>query len=121
MKKVIIVEDEPDYVNVLTQLLEPEGFKILVAGSVKEGLNMLEMITPDLLIVDWNLPDRTGIDFVKEVRGKKKFRNVHIVMNSIRDGENDQITAYLQDVDFYFTKPINPEVFIYKIKKLLGP
>lgn len=119
MKKVLILEDEQDYVNVLTQLLEPEGYKVLAAGTVKEGLNLLEVITPDLLIVDWNLPDRTGIDFVKEVRAQKKFRNVRIVMNSIRDGESDQLAAYLERVDFYFTKPIRPEVFLGKIKKLL--
>ena len=119
MKKILILEDEQDYVNVLTQLLEPEGFKILVANTVKDGLNLLEMITPDLLIVDWNLPDRTGIEFIKEVRAKKKFRNIRIVMNSIRDGESDQLTAYLEHVDFYFTKPIKPEVFLGKIKKIL--
>lgn len=119
MKKVIIVEDEPDYVNVLTQLLEPEGFKILVAHTVKDALNMLEMIVPDLLIVDWNLPDKSGIEFISEVRSQKKFKKVRIVMNSIRDDENDQLTAYLNNIDFYFTKPINPEIFLYKIKKIL--
>ena len=119
MKKVLILEDEQDYVNVLTQLLEPEGFKILVANTVKDGLNLLEMITPDLLIVDWNLPDRTGIDFIKEVRAQKKFRKIRIVMNSIRDAESDQLTAYLEHVDFYFTKPIKPEIFLGKIKKIL--
>jgi len=64
MKKILILEDEQDYVNVLTQLLEPEGFKILVANTVKDGLNLLEMITPDLLIVDdmgmKQLPRRSG-------------------------------------------------------------
>lgn len=119
MKKVLILEDEQDYVNVLTQLLEPEGFKVLAAGTVKDALNLLEMITPDLLIVDWNLPDRTGIEFIKEVRAQKKFRKVRIVMNTIRDGESDQLAAYLEHVDFYFTKPINPEVFLGKIKKIL--
>lgn len=119
MKKVLILEDEQDYVNVLTQLLAPDGFKIIVANTVKEGLNLLEMITPDLLIVDWNLPDGTGIEFVKEVRAQKKFKKVRIVMNTIRDGENDQLAAYLEHVDFYFTKPIKPEVFIGKIHKLL--
>ncbi len=119
MKKVLIVEDEQDYVNVLTQLLEPEGFKILVVNTVKDGLNLLEMITPDLLIVDWNLPDGTGIDFIKQVRAQKKFKKVRVVMNSIRDGESDQLAAYLEHVDFYFTKPIKPEVFLGKIKKIL--
>ena len=120
MKKILILEDEQDYVNVLTQLLEPEGFKIAVAGTVKEGLNLLELVTPDLLIVDWNLPDRTGIEFIREVRAQKKFRNVRIVMNSIRDEESDQLAAYLERVDFYFTKPIKPEIFLGKIKKILA-
>ncbi len=119
MKKVLILEDEQDYVNVLTQLLAPEGFKILSANTVRDALNLLEMITPDLLIVDWNLPDRTGIDFIKEVRAQKKFRKVRIVMNTIRDAESDQLAAYLEHVDFYFTKPIKPEIFLSKIKKIL--
>lgn len=119
MKKVLIIEDERDYVNVLTQLLEPEGFKVLSASTVHEGLNLLELITPDLLIVDWNLPDGTGIEVVKAVRAQKKFRKVRVVMNSIRDAESDQLAAYLERADFYFTKPINPEVFLGKIKKLL--
>lgn len=120
MKKILIVEDEQDYVNVLTQLLEPEGFKIAAAGTVKDALNLLGMITPDLIIVDWNLPDGTGVEFIKEVRSQKKFRNLRIVMNSIRDAESDQLAAYLERVDFYFTKPIKPEVFLGKIKKILA-
>lgn len=120
MKKILILEDEQDYVNVLTQLLEPEGFKIAAAGTVKDALNLLEMITPDLLIVDWNLPDGTGIEFIKEARARKKLRNVRVVMNSIRDAESDQLAAYLERVDFYFTKPIRPEIFLGKIKKILG-
>ncbi|MDD5208993.1 MAG: response regulator [Elusimicrobiales bacterium] len=119
MKKVLILEDEQDYVNVLTQLLEPEGFKIVAAGTVKDALNLIEMIAPDLLIVDWNLPDGTGLEFIKEVRAQKKFRKVRIVMNSIRDAESDQLAAYMEHVDFYFTKPIKPEIFLGKIKKIL--
>ncbi|MDD2804057.1 MAG: response regulator [Elusimicrobiales bacterium] len=119
MKKILIVEDEQDYVNVMTQLLEPEGYKIAAAGTVKEALNLLEMFTPDLLIVDWNLPDKTGLDLVRELRAHKKFKKVRVVMNTIRDAENDQLAAYMEDVDFYFTKPIKPEIFLGKIKKLL--
>ncbi len=119
MKKVIIVDDEQDYLNIMTQLLEPEGYKIVTAGTIKDGLNLMELITPDLLIVDWNLPDRTGLDMVKEVRAQKKFKKVRIVMNTIRDAEGDQLAAYLEDVDFYFTKPIKPEIFLGKIKKIL--
>lgn len=119
MKKILIVEDEQDYVNVLTQLLEPRGYKIEVAGTVKEGLERLESFAPDLLIVDWNLPDRSGVELVREVRASKKIRKVRIVMNSIRDGENDQVSAYMENVDFYFTKPINPEIFLSKIEKFL--
>lgn len=119
MKKILIVEDESDYVNILTQLLEPAGYKVAAAGTVREALNLLEMFTPDLLIADWNLPDRTGLDLVREVRANKKFRKVRIVMNTIRDSENDQVSAYTEDVDFYFTKPVKPEIFLGKIKKLL--
>lgn len=119
MKKILIVEDEHDYANIMTQLLEPEGYKIAAAGTVREALNLLEMFTPDLIIVDWNLPDRTGLELVREVRAQKKLRKVRVVMNTIRDAETDQLAAYMEDVDFYFTKPIKPAIFLGKIKKLL--
>lgn len=119
MKKVLIVEDELDYANIMTQLLEPEGFKVVAASTVKEALNLLELVKPDLMIVDWNLPDRTGLELVKEVREQKKHRKLRIIMNTIRDSESDQLSAYMEDVDLYFTKPIKPEVFLEKVKKLL--
>ena len=95
MKKILIVEDEQDYANIMTQLLEPEGYKVAVAGTLKEAVNLLEMIDPDLLIVDWNLPDGTGLELVKTVRAGKKGKAMRIVMNTIRDSEADQISAYL--------------------------
>lgn len=119
MKKILIVEDEQDYTNIMTQLLEPEGYKVVAAGTVKEALKLLDILTPDLLIVDWNLPDRTGLELVKEVRAQKKFRKTRVVMNTIRNAENDQLSAYMEDVDFYFTKPIRPEIFLGKIRKIL--
>lgn len=119
MKLILIVDDEQDYVNIMGQLLEPEGYKTLAAGTVKDALNLLEVVTPDMLIVDWNLPDRTGLELVKEVRAQKKFRKTRVVMNTIRDSESDQVSAYLEDADLYFTKPIKPEIFLGKIKKLL--
>ncbi|MGD9643083.1 MAG: response regulator [Elusimicrobiales bacterium] len=119
MKLILIVDDEQDYVNIMVQLLEPEGYKTLAAGTVKDALHLLEVVTPDMLIVDWNLPDRTGLELVKEVRAQKKFRKTRVVMNTIRDSESDQVAAYLEDADLYFTKPIKPEIFLGKIKKLL--
>ncbi|MCG2724830.1 MAG: response regulator [Elusimicrobia bacterium] len=120
MKKVLIIEDEDSYVNILSQLLEPKGYKILTSNTVKNALNILGIIQPDIIIVDWNLPDKTGLEFVREVRKNKKFDKVRIVMNTIRDSDADQIEAYNCKIDFYFTKPIQPEIFMEKIKKLLG-
>ena len=119
MKKILILDDERDYINILTQLLEPAGFKVMAAGSVKEAFVLLDMVTPDLMLVDWNLPDRTGIDFIKEVRALRKFDKTRVVMHTVRDSDGDQLTAYLGKADMYFTKPINPGVFLEKIKKLL--
>ncbi|MDT8287138.1 MAG: response regulator [Elusimicrobiales bacterium] len=120
MKKILIVDDEQDYVNIMIQLLEPEGYGTLSAGTAKDALKLLEMLTPDLMILDWNLPDKTGLELLKEVRSRKKFRRMRIVMNTIRDSESDQLAAYLEDIDLYFTKPIKPDIFLGKIKKLLG-
>lgn len=119
MKKILIVEDEPDFANIMVQLLEPQAYKVAVAETVKEALNLLPMIKPDLVIVDWNLPDRTGLDLVREIRADRKLNKLRVVMNTIRDSEGDQLAAYALDVDFYFTKPIKPEIFLSKIKKLL--
>jgi DNA-binding response OmpR family regulator len=119
MKKILVLDDEEDYVNVLVQLLEPAGFKVLSAGSASEAFTLLEAVTPDLVVVDWNLPDKAGLDFVKEMRGQRKFDRTRGVMHTVRDSESDQLSAYLEKADMYFTKPINPETFLEKVKKLL--
>ncbi|MCK5357329.1 MAG: response regulator transcription factor [Elusimicrobiales bacterium] len=120
MKRILLVEDEESYVNIMTQILESANYKVLVSNTVKNALNIAEATHLNLMIVDWNLPDKSGIEFVKTIRENKKFDNTRIVMNTIRDSDTNQIEAYNCKVDFYFTKPIQPEIFLRKIQTLIG-
>jgi len=120
MKKILIVEDEESYVNILSQLLENENYQILVSNTAKNALSIAEAAQPDLVIVDWNLPGHSGLELVKTLRENRKFDKTRIVMNTVRDSDTDQIEAYNCKIDFYFTKPVQPKIFLEKIKKLLS-
>lgn len=119
MKTILIVDDEEDFHRILKRILEPQGYKIASALSAEESIRMLEIFTPDLAIIDWNLPQKSGLELVKILRGDARFKKTPIIMYTVRDSETDQIAAYSSEVQLYLTKPVEANILIAKIKQFL--
>lgn len=119
MKTILIVDDEEDFHRILKRILEPQGYKIVSALSAEESIRMLEIFTPDLAIIDWNLPKISGLELVKILRGDVKFKKTPIIMYTVRDSETDMIAAYSNEVQLYLTKPVEANILIAKIKQIL--
>lgn len=119
-KSILIIDDEYDFHIILRRILEPAGYKIISAMSAEEALRMLEAFVPSLALVDWNLPGISGVEFVKKIRQGRKFDKMLLVMFTVRDLESDHLAAYAGRADFYLTKPVNPEIMLEKINKLLN-
>lgn len=119
MKTILLVDDEEDFHRILKRVIEPAGYRTVSAMSAEEALRMAEAFTPALAIVDWNLPGISGLELVKKLRSLPRFGRVPIIMYTVRDSEEEQISAYAADIQAYLTKPAAPVVLLAKIEQLL--
>ena len=111
--KILIVEDEPNQVELIEFNLNSEGYEVVVARDGEEALNLAEEENPDLILLDWMLPKVSGIEVCRQLRRSKMTREIPIVMLTARSEESDKIRGLDIGADDYITKP-------YSIKELLA-
>ena len=117
--KILIVDDEPDIVEILQFNLENEGYQVFSAVNGKEALKLAEMRIPHLIILDLMMPVMDGIEACERLRMDKKFNNTLIMFLSARNEDYSQVAAFESGADDYVTKPIKPRILNSKVKALL--
>lgn len=119
MKTLLMVEDEPDFQRIVRRILEPAGFKVLVAGSAEEGWECLAREAVQLAIVDWNLPGATGIDFCRRIRSDERHKDLPLILLTVRNLPDEQVRGLRESgADIYLTKPINPKLLLARVENL---
>lgn len=113
--KILIVEDEPGIQELLRVNLSRAGYDIFQAEHVAAALKILERLEPDLVLVDWNMPGQSGLEFVKTFRGREKNR-LPIIMVSARSSEEDKLLAFEAGVDDFVSKPFHARELLARIK-----
>ena len=91
MPTVLIVDDEPDIREVIRFALEDAGFRVLEAGHAEEARRLMGAETLDLLVLDWMLPGRSGLELAQQIKQSPKTRTLPIIMVSARGEEEDRI------------------------------
>lgn len=121
MKKVslLIVEDEQGIQDMLRFSLSSNVYEITSALSVPEATHLLMKNLPDLIVLDWMLPGKSGIDFLKWVKERELYRNIPIVMLTANAEETQKVHALLAGADDYVTKPFSPAELNARIKAIL--
>ena len=114
--RVLIVEDEPQVAASLRELLEREGYAVDVAGSVAEARRALAGEPPDVMLLDWRLPDGEGIDLLKDLR---KTSDLPVLMVTARVDVIDKVLGLEIGADDYVTKPVEPRELLARIKARL--
>ena len=105
---VLIVEDEPAQVEVLRYNLEKNGYRTSVAHVGEEALMLAEEEEPDLVILDWMLPDISGIEICRRLKSQPKTRSLPVIMLTARGEEDDRIRGLESGADDYVVKPYSP-------------
>ena len=116
---ILVVDDEPDLVELLQYALEAEGFTVLTAGDGVEGLAVAEAEKPDLLVVDIMMPRMDGIELTEQVRERGALRLTPILMLTARTDERDEIAGLEAGADDYLPKPVSPKRLVSRVKALL--
>jgi len=117
--KILLVDDEPDILEILSFNLSNEGYKIFTAENGKEGLELAAQHLPHLIILDVMMPVMDGIETCERLRMDKRFENTVILFLSARGEDYSQVAAFESGADDYVTKPIKPRIFNSKVKAML--
>ncbi len=112
MGKILVLEDEMSIRRSIEISLQKEGYEVKAAGSIKEAEAICEGFTPEMLICDINLPDGSGLEYIKSIRNKT---NAHLIMLTALDQETDMVLGYEAGADDYIPKPFSLSVLIMKI------
>lgn len=102
---VLVVEDEAAQREVLSYNLEAEGFRVVRAANGEEGLMMIEEEAPDIIVLDWMLPNVSGIEVCRQIKTRPQTRNTPIIMLSARTEEVDRVRGLETGADDYVVKP----------------
>ena len=117
--KILVVDDEPDILDILRYNLEKEGYKVFTAQDGREGIKLAETEKPNLIILDIMMPKMDGVEVCRNLRSKSEFDRTVITFLTAREEDYSQIAALDVGGDDYITKPIRPRVFLSRIKALL--
>ncbi|MBL4802353.1 MAG: phosphate regulon transcriptional regulator PhoB [Emcibacter sp.] len=117
--KILLIEDDQSLTELIRYNLVQEGFTVICESDGEEGLYASEEVTPDLILLDWMLPNLSGIEICRRIRRNKKTQNVPIIMLTARAEECDRVRGLDTGADDYVTKPFSPKELIARIKAVL--
>ncbi|MBK7095431.1 MAG: response regulator transcription factor [Saprospiraceae bacterium] len=117
-KKILIVDDEPDILDILKYVLEKEGFKVRKAKNGEEAIERAYDEKPDLILLDIMMPKKDGIEVCRQLRNDKKFNETFIVFLTARNEEYSEVAGFDVGADDYVVKPIKPRSLISRINSL---
>jgi two-component system, OmpR family, phosphate regulon response regulator PhoB len=116
---VLVVEDEPAIQELISYNLRNAGYIALSADSAEQAAMMVSDVLPDLVLLDWMLPNMSGIDFARMLRRGSRTKPIPIIMLTARVDESDKVAGLEVGADDYITKPFSPRELIARIKAVL--
>lgn len=117
--KVLIVDDEPDIIELVGYILKKEGLNVVSATNGVSAIDLAETENPDLIILDVMMPDMDGMEVCYELRSRSKFNSTLITFLTARSEDYSQIAGFEAGADDYITKPIRPKTLVARINAIL--
>ena len=114
--KILIVEDEMNICNLLDTILTTNGYQVVIANTCKDGITMMLSNVPDLVILDLGLPDKDGLEFIREIRTEDI---TPILVLSARSNEKDKVKALDLGANDYVTKPFGNAELLARVRAAL--
>ena len=118
-QSLLVVEDETDIAELLRRVFSKEGWNVGVANTGLAALSAVRREPPDLIVLDWMLPELSGIEVLKEIRRHPDTRMVPVIMLTARHDEIDRVLGLELGADDYVTKPFSARELILRIRGLL--
>lgn len=117
--KILIVDDEPDILELIEYNLKKEGYHVYTASNGQEGVALAKKVLPDLIILDVMMPKMDGIEACRIMRSMPEFKNTFVIFLTARSEEYSEIAGFNVGADDYIAKPIKPRSLISRINAIL--
>jgi two-component system alkaline phosphatase synthesis response regulator PhoP len=117
--KVLVVDDEPDIVEILRYNLEKDGYQVQAAYNGRQGVQVAKKFKPDLVIMDIMMPEMDGVEACRQLREIPEFQSIYILFLTARAEEYSEVAAFDIGADDYITKPVKPRALLSRIGALL--
>ena len=117
--KILLVDDEPDILEIVGYNLKNEGYEVFTAENGLEAIKVAKKQLPHLILLDIMMPEMDGIEACEKIRKIKTLENVIIAFLTARGEDYSQVAGFDAGADDYITKPIKPKVLVSKVKALL--
>ena len=116
---VLIVEDEPAIVELVTFSLREAGWNVCSVQNCADAWEFMQQRTPHLILLDWMLPDQTGLRLLSRIRADRNFQDIPVIMLTAKSMEEDKLAGLNNGADDYVTKPFSPRELLARAKALL--
>lgn len=116
---ILIVEDEPAIMELIVFALKSAGMQPIKAESSSAASYVLERMTPDLILLDWMLPDENGVEWLERLRRERSKKHLPVIMLTARGEEEDKVLGLDSGADDYVTKPFSTKELIARINAVL--
>jgi two-component system alkaline phosphatase synthesis response regulator PhoP len=118
-QSILLVDDEPDILDILSYNLEKEGFIVHAASNGRQGVELARKMLPDLILLDVMMPEMDGMETCVQIREEPQLKDTIIAFLTARGEDYSQIAGFDAGADDYIMKPIKPRVLVSRIKALL--
>ncbi len=120
MSKIMIVDDEPDLLEVVKLILESDGYQVVTAGGGQEALDKMEKELPDLVLLDIIMPKMDGWEVFSRIKSNPRTHEIPVIMLTAKDQRIDKLIGlHVVRVDDYITKPFGRAELLERIKRVL--
>ena len=119
MPRVLIVEDEPAIAELIAVNLRHNGFQPIWSEDGESAQRELDAVLPDVILLDWMLPGRSGLELAQQLKQSPKTKSIPIIMVSARGEEEDRVKGLDTGADDYIAKPFSPREMVARVKAVL--
>ncbi|MBD8491158.1 response regulator transcription factor [Echinicola sp. CAU 1574] len=116
--KVLVVDDEPDIIEILTYNLEKEGYEVASASDGIKAVQTATKFKPDVILLDIMMPNQDGVETCRQIRDLEELKNTFVIFLTARSEEYSEVAAFDVGADDYITKPIKPRALVSRISAL---
>jgi len=119
MERVLIVDDDPDILRLVSYNAAQAGFEVVTAATGRKALEVIQKHPPDLIVLDVMLPDVDGLEVCRTLRQQSQSRRIPIIMLTARGEEIDRVVGFELGADDYVAKPFSPRELVLRMKSIL--